>query len=382
MLLKRIALFLLVFSPISSFGQVTIAMEKDGGVYKVPCKVNGLRLKFIFDTGASTVSISSSVANMMLENDYLSRSDIRGSGHSQIADGNIVDHTKINLKTIEIGELILHNVEAVVIHQQTAPLLLGQSAIQKIGKVTISGNNLIISSHNTTNPYNKRTSNYTATEIEELYKEGLGLYSEGNYLLAADKLDIVYKQGAMSLSDILSYARCLSDPSVERYEESLDVLLQNEEAVISGAFSPKNRYYYNICKSAYNAHQYNLCIKYGQLTKSHITFPTPEKWQPSLWIAYSYDETGRNQQAFQEAFSFLTDYLKYMEISALDCWEKEYRDPLVGEVYYVIGWLSGETYGDGKKYYIISAAWGDNDAIEVCSKCGWNYDEKPNNYVY
>jgi aspartyl protease family protein len=33
-------------------------MQKDGGVYKVPCTVNGLKLEFIFDTGASVVSIS------------------------------------------------------------------------------------------------------------------------------------------------------------------------------------------------------------------------------------------------------------------------------------------------------------------------------------
>ena len=30
--------------------QVTITMEQDGGVYKVPCVVNGAKMKFIFDT--------------------------------------------------------------------------------------------------------------------------------------------------------------------------------------------------------------------------------------------------------------------------------------------------------------------------------------------
>ncbi len=57
----------------------TIIMEKKGGVYYVPCKVNGLGLKFIFDTGAGDVSISYAEAIFMLKNGYLSESDLGGS---------------------------------------------------------------------------------------------------------------------------------------------------------------------------------------------------------------------------------------------------------------------------------------------------------------
>ena len=38
-------------------------------VYTIPCKVNGLALNFIFDTGASSVSISKSEAIFMLKMD-------------------------------------------------------------------------------------------------------------------------------------------------------------------------------------------------------------------------------------------------------------------------------------------------------------------------
>jgi hypothetical protein len=34
-------LFIFLFIPISLYAQVTITMEQDGGVYKVPCVVNG-----------------------------------------------------------------------------------------------------------------------------------------------------------------------------------------------------------------------------------------------------------------------------------------------------------------------------------------------------
>lgn len=126
------------------FAQTVIPLEKDGGVYKVPCVVNGLKMKFIFDTGAYSVCISKFMASYMLDNGYLTQNDIKGSGFSSIADGSTVKHYNIVLKDIELGGLHLRNVEAVVVDGQEAPLLLGQTAIQKLGPITISGNSLII----------------------------------------------------------------------------------------------------------------------------------------------------------------------------------------------------------------------------------------------
>lgn len=135
--MKRVIykLFLLAFlcaMSLTGSAQTTIVMEADGGVYKIPCTINGLRLKMIFDPGASNVCISESVANMMLENDYLTISDIKGKSQSQVADGRIVDHTIINLRKVQLGDKVLTNVEAVVIKGQDAPLLFGQSALKRL----------------------------------------------------------------------------------------------------------------------------------------------------------------------------------------------------------------------------------------------------------
>lgn len=135
---------LLMFASNMTIAQVTITMEQDGGVYKVPCVVNGAKMKFIFDTGAATVCLSESMAEYLMDNDYISKDDIMGLGTSQVADGRIVDHVKINLRDIEIAGLHLQDVEAVVVEGQRAPLLLGQTAIQKLGRVSIEGNKLTI----------------------------------------------------------------------------------------------------------------------------------------------------------------------------------------------------------------------------------------------
>jgi len=125
--------------------QITITMQRKGNVYYVPGKVNGLSLEFIFDTGASNVCLSLTEAYFMLKNGYLKESDLGDTSYSQIANGQIVENMNVNLKEIEIGGITLHNISAVIVKNLDAPLLLGQSAIQKLGPIQLSGNRLIIS---------------------------------------------------------------------------------------------------------------------------------------------------------------------------------------------------------------------------------------------
>lgn len=144
---KRLFSFLIacfVFVPIQA--QTVIQMVEDKGVYKVPCEVNGLKVKMVFDTGAAAVSLSQSLAEMMLDNDYISKSDFVGQAKSLTADGRIIDHTEITLHTVKIGDITLNNVRAVIINSQDTPLLFGQSAIQMLGEVSIKGDKLYIKS--------------------------------------------------------------------------------------------------------------------------------------------------------------------------------------------------------------------------------------------
>lgn len=127
-----------------AFSQRTIQMEYDNGVYRLPCTVNGANMKMIFDTGASTVCLSLASAIYLYENGFIKSADFKGTGQSSTASGDIVNNMIINLRDIEIGGMHLYNVECVVMESLTSPLLLGQSAIQKLGTITIKGNQLII----------------------------------------------------------------------------------------------------------------------------------------------------------------------------------------------------------------------------------------------
>jgi clan AA aspartic protease (TIGR02281 family) len=127
-------------------GQTTIRMEKAGEIFVMPCQVNGLNLKFILDTGASSVAISLTEALFMLKNDYMDKEDLLGAEYYQIANGEIIEGTEIILREIRIGNRIIRNVKASITHSMDAPLLLGQSALSQLGRFSIdySSNTLLL----------------------------------------------------------------------------------------------------------------------------------------------------------------------------------------------------------------------------------------------
>lgn len=111
------------------------------GIYKMPCSVNGLSLDFILDTGASTVSISLVEASFMHKNGYLKTEDLKGKEYFSTATGEIHEGAVIRLREVKIGEAVLENIDATVVKNQQAPLLLGQNILEKFGTITIDNIN-------------------------------------------------------------------------------------------------------------------------------------------------------------------------------------------------------------------------------------------------
>ena len=123
---------------------VEVPFTTVNGVTKVDCIINGLPLTFIFDTGASIVTLSQTEANFMFKNGYLSQKDIVGSQTYRTADGSVSVGTTVVLNHINFGGLELTNVRASVVGNQKAPLLLGQSVLKRLGKIEIDNERRVI----------------------------------------------------------------------------------------------------------------------------------------------------------------------------------------------------------------------------------------------
>ena len=121
-----------------------IPFDKENGICKVKCKINGLPLHFVFDTGASDVTLSMVEATFMMKNGYLTGKDVIGNQRYIDANGDVSVGTVINLKDVNFGGKSLTNVRASVVRNQKAPLLLGQSVLGRLGKIEIDNSKNVI----------------------------------------------------------------------------------------------------------------------------------------------------------------------------------------------------------------------------------------------
>ena len=123
------------------YNSAVLNMEVENGVRYVWIEINGIKLRFVFDTGASSICISPVEAAVLYRQGTLREEDFIGAQYFQDATGRISEGTKINLRTVTLGDVILYNVEATIIDNIHAPLLLGQSALEQFGSIEIDNRN-------------------------------------------------------------------------------------------------------------------------------------------------------------------------------------------------------------------------------------------------
>lgn len=126
-------------NPVDSKGNV-VSMTKINGVYEIPTEINGVSMFFIFDTGAGMISMSNTEARFLYKQGKLTNDDIIGNASFLNADGDTSTNVVVKLREVKIGNKILKDVEATIVPNLKAPLLFGQSALEKFGKVSIDYN--------------------------------------------------------------------------------------------------------------------------------------------------------------------------------------------------------------------------------------------------
>lgn len=127
---------------ISTERSSTVKMEKANGIYHVPVVINGvLKISFIFDSGASDVSISSDVALTLIKTGTLNESDFIGSQKYRFADGSTATSKTFIIRELKIGNKTLKNVKASISNSIDSPMLLGQSVLERFGTFTIDNKN-------------------------------------------------------------------------------------------------------------------------------------------------------------------------------------------------------------------------------------------------
>ncbi len=123
----------------SSPSTTSIPLTKEGGVFHVKATVNsGIALTFVVDSGAADVTLPDFVGKTLFASGSLQKADIVGTSKYSLADGSTVTGTVVNLKSLTLGDVTIRNVRASIFPNDSGSLLLGQSALQKLGKWRIN----------------------------------------------------------------------------------------------------------------------------------------------------------------------------------------------------------------------------------------------------
>lgn len=123
-------------------GRATIIpLEDCNGIYYITAIVNEVPMKFIFDTGASAISMSETEAAFLYKQGTLTEDDFQGCVNIQDAKGELTQGFVVKLRKVQVGNRVLKNVSASIVSNQNAPLLLGQSVLKKFGKLSIDNRN-------------------------------------------------------------------------------------------------------------------------------------------------------------------------------------------------------------------------------------------------
>ena len=80
----------------------------------------------------------------MFKNEYMTSQDVEGRQNYMTADGNVIAGTVVNLRNVNFGGVELNNIQASVVKNQRAPLLLGQSVLKRLGKIEIDNEKRIL----------------------------------------------------------------------------------------------------------------------------------------------------------------------------------------------------------------------------------------------
>ena len=374
-----------------SNAQTTRKMEKDGGIYKIGCKVNGAPMKMYFDTGASSVFISRATALYLYHNDLIDETDYIGLSSSTIADGTITDNLIIRLKDVEIGGLHLKDVEARVSSSLNAPLLLGQSVISRLGKITLDGDLLTIHSSNTESLSNEQR-NELDNRLRELranrFKD-----REVNYKI----LDIISK---IEKTDILNeyelFCKLMSESNENKNDEAImDAETWIEKyAIETDSIDLKMRTYFVSAKANLLSDQGDKELGMERLSRcsSYFINDTTEhffwSWLPSLQYEYCKFKNKGFMDAVIATKATITHFLKASKISMTDINQNKYQIPQLGNLFHALescyvgqyNWLNSNSnhWSENqvkmlKLCAIMSAKLGNPIAIDTCNECGFDY---------
>jgi aspartyl protease family protein len=117
---------------------VTLTREPDGHFYTM-ANINGTPIRFMIDTGASSVALTR--ADAQRAGMFLSENDFNQVGRGA---GGDIRLRSVTFDRVAVGSIEARDVSGVVIGGDADISLLGQSFLATLGSVTIKGDTMVL----------------------------------------------------------------------------------------------------------------------------------------------------------------------------------------------------------------------------------------------
>lgn len=138
--------------------QSRVPLYEQQGVYYTPVKINGLNVDMVLDTGAGLVVFSIAELIYMVKHGHMDTSDIGETSSFVMADGSRAEGNLCTIRELIIGNVTLRDVKAIYSHEISGPLLLGQSALQRLGDWRIDHKNMeLVIAESSMDPFDRMT---------------------------------------------------------------------------------------------------------------------------------------------------------------------------------------------------------------------------------
>ncbi|WP_415129355.1 TIGR02281 family clan AA aspartic protease [Paracoccus sp. (in: a-proteobacteria)] len=119
-------------------GRIEVPLGQDGH-FQLTARVNGAPVRFVVDTGATTLALSPADARRA----GIDTESLAYGGEARTANG-IVETATVTLDQVAIGEIRDSDVAALVLRAQLDQSLMGMSYLSRFARLSIEGDRLIL----------------------------------------------------------------------------------------------------------------------------------------------------------------------------------------------------------------------------------------------
>lgn len=371
-ILNLVFFVLFVGSLTQAYSQERIQMQNINGKYLVPCKINKLDLKLIFDPEAASVSLSITEAQFMLKNGIIYESDLSGAPINLDSDIKNTENTKLNIRELSIGNATLLDVEAIIVLEHNAPLHLGQSALNKLGNYSIEGDELVIigtDEQTSADPCDIAQIDLQNAELARSRGEKSG--DENNHWQASQNYYLAFAKcpDLFTPATIMETARYMSDhksykSAISLYKHYLNVFnLGSPDANRINVEIGRNQQLLGNFDEAYSSYLQ------AYLNSKDIGKNSTKVYYQNIFGELEF-ERGNYQEAKQR-YEYAAQY-QLCKILAFpeDVNNNKVSDELLGDTFLMLAKCCGElgSIEEGQTYIILSAKCGNKEAIDRCNE--------------